>query len=264
MHKIFKYMCVSIAMLPLLAAQAYAEDCTNLSKNSDWVDGMNAITGLYSSGSYDAVLDTGKYLMGICSKSPTLNYILAKAYHEKGESQKELFYLQQATRNSQYMEVKADDLEKMWKDRIYLEYPDISPKSVEQLKLENEQLKSQMMSNSINAISGNSSSISNYKVMMWTGVGVSGAGLAMLITGAALVAAQKDNGVEFNVNDDSIEARAKGTYIAGWTTLGLGIATTVVGAAFAGISGYFLSKAKKEESISFGVSPVSASMTVQF
>ncbi len=264
MRKIFKYIGISFAMLPLFSVQAFAEDCSNLAGNSEWNTGLNAISSFYSSGAYENVIDTGMKLTKICSKSPMLHYFMAKAYHEKGDSQKELYFLQQATRNSQYMEVQADDLEKMWKDRIYLETPEVSPKAVEDLKKENEKLKSQMLSSNINAINDTTASIQHYKALMWTGVGVSGAGLAMIITGASLVATQKDKGIEFDDDKKPTKVRAKGAYVAGWTTLGVGIASTVVGGAFSGISGYYLSKAKKEDMVSFDVSPVSASMTIQF
>ncbi len=99
-------------------------------------------------------------------------------------------HLQIGTRNSEYMEVKADLLERMWKERLYLEFPYVSPVAVEQLKSENERLKSQIMSDKLSASDDNSEAIFHYKTMMWSGVGVGSAGVVMLAAGAALVALQ--------------------------------------------------------------------------
>lgn len=256
------FLFFAVMVIPSLAMAD--ENCTDLDKNEQWMNGLTELSSLYSAGNYDQLIKKGKSLLDICSVSPTLNYFIAKAYHEKGDAQKELYYLQIGTRNSQHMEVSADVLEKMWKDRIYLEYPEVSPNSVEQLKIENQQLKSKMMSDNLNAIDDNSEMVFHYKTMMWSGVGIGSTGLVMLAAGAALVALQKDSAVEFDPSDNPTRARAGAKYVAGWSLLGAGIAATVVGATLSGLFAYYLTTTKPDDTISLNLSPFSAEMTIHF
>lgn len=263
MKKYILHLLVFLAFV-VFPRLSWAEDCNNLSNNSHWMSGMEELSRLYAAGNYEQVIKTGKKLLEICSYSPTLNYFIAKAYHEQGDSQKELYYLQIGTRNSEYMEVKADLLERMWKERLYLEFPDVSPVAVEQLKSENERLKSQIMSDKLSASDDNSEAIFHYKTMMWSGVGVGSAGVVMLAAGAALVALQNKDAVEFKNPDNPTAVRVSDKYTAGWTLIGAGVTAAVVGVALAGISAYYLSKTKQDEMISFGISLNSAGMVVTF
>lgn len=213
---------------------------------------MQAVSELYDAKLYDEVIENGQLLFDVCSASPLLNYYISKAYQGKGNADKARYYMQIATRNSQYMEVDPDLLEKMWEDRFYMEHPDLSPEAIASLKTDNVQLQ---------ALSQNGDGI---KPLLWTGVGIASAGVVAVAAGATLVALFKSEGVEFKSQGASIKARASGKYIAGWTLLGTGIAATVAGCIVSGVAGSFLSKSTSDASISMDISPLGAGMTVVF
>ena len=74
----------------------------------------------------------------------------------------------------------------------------------------------------------------------------------------------KDDAINFD--NDKATANVKGAYNTYWALLGGGIGLTVVGTVFTGFMGYHYVRTKKaaDDTVSFNISPTSASLSLSF
>ena len=255
---------------------AFAEDCENLDSNRKWLDGMSQIQQAYKAGNYDKVQETAKPMFQICSISPSLMYYTGASFENQGDAERALIYYQKASEYLTNMPADASISRQIWYKRYELEHPDRTEEAVTSMKTQCKQRTSELEQNMANLetqkadmeeqhriSSANMSLEQNKKheIVLWTGVGMGIAGLALLGTGAG-IAASIDNkdllgvkGAQLNINK---------RFISGWALIGVGIGMTVTGAMMAGIGGYHYSKVKDDAVLSFGISPVETSIAMTF
>lgn len=239
-----------------VSSQALAQDCSNLSENEAWNKGMSSLQYLYNKGEYDNAIETAKGLFGICADSPALLYYTGLSLEEKGENERALIYYQKASENMTQMSTEPGISRKIWYKRYEMEHPERTEKAVAAqaslIEAQAKQIEEQKALIEQNPLENQE----QLRTWMWTGVGIGGAGIAFLATGAALLAADKKP-----LNDDLKENPKRS---AGWALLGTGLGLAVAGGVMAGISGYQYSKAKEDAVMSVSVSPMGASFYMTF
>ena len=242
-----------------IASNAFAEDCNNLGNNAEWRSGMAEIQSLYQSNEYNKALDKAKALYAICSISPTLLYYTGLILDEQGDDERALIYYQKASENISQMGVEPGIARQIWYARYEGEHPDRTEEAVaikdDTISILSKQAAEYEAQSKMASTEAFSESADKIQTLLWTGVGVGGGGLVMLVAGAVLLGMDRNplDGLNENPN------RA-----AGWAMLGAGIGLTVVGAVTAGIAGYHYSKTKEDAVLSFGVSPTGASFGMTF
>ena len=104
------------------------------------------------------------------------------------------------------------------------------------------------------------------RIALVTGAGTGIGGLAILGVGIGLLASEGDDSCNISIimdeNSPQISHGVHGMYIAGWTLVGVGAALTVAGAVVAGVYGYRYTH--NDTTVSFGITPVSASLEIAF
>jgi len=275
-YKCFKHACLSAvvgaAWLTGCLSNAWAADpCDSLGSNKDWQNGIDKINNAYTNGQHEKAIQEGLRLFEICEKSPILNFTLGRLYQETNDSAKALYYFQRATLYADEYKVGKETLEIMWYERYETEHPDARPSSIEKMKKENEELKAIVVENQktmtqhrFTEMQNSYSDSSIYAAGMWTGVAVGAAGIALTVTGAIMLVNAKDDAINFD--NDKATANVKGAYNTYWALLGSGIGLTVVGAVFTGFMGYHYVRTKKaaDDTVSFNISPTSASLSLSF
>ena len=271
----------------LLTGTAYAENCNNLDRNTNFQKQYEKLVAAVQASDYPTALTYGNTLLEICSKAPKLNYIVAKIYQQMGDQPRALFYFQTATRNTKDFEVESDILEMMWTDLLYAEHPEISPQSMANLKndmdaldarvalLENQiEEKDQKIADQIEVIHElQDSTRETYKTLMWTGAGIGIAGLGLTVAGAAMVATM-DSPLNYEKpsSPDNKEHRAtiENKYPAAWGLLSAGIAVTVAGSIITGIAGYqythyqSVNNSATDDGMALSISPMGFSISGTF
>ena len=258
-------------------ANAFADDCMKLDKNPKWIEGMNVLSVHMAAKNWDEALQTAQELSAICERSPVLNYAMGRIYREKGDNQKTLFHMRQATLSTEEFAVKGKMLEQMWFERYEAEHPearaesiaarqkDIEDRDAEIARLRDleRQTHDQAMAARVDEKAGSIAEKTHYAAGLWTGVGVAAAGLILTGIGTWFYFDVKNDGVEYD--DDKAKYSASGSYATSWALIGAGIAATVAGSAVAGVMGYFYSHADDADApVSFNISPMSANLTVNF
>ena len=275
-YKCFKHACLSAvvcaAWLTGCLSNAWAADpCDSLGSNKDWQNGIDKINNAYTNGQHEKAIQEGLRLFEICEKSPILNFTLGRLYQETNDSAKALYYFQRATLYADEYKVGKETLEIMWYERYETEHPDARPSSIEKMKKENEELKAIVVENQktmtqhrFTEMQNSYSDSSIYAAGMWTGVAVGAAGIALTVTGAIMLVNAKDDAINFD--NDKATANVKGAYNTYWALLGGGIGLTVVGTVFTGFMGYHYVRTKKaaDDTVSFNISPTSASLSLSF
>ena len=238
---IFTLSVLCVLCFPLFLSSAYADSCNDLDSNKAWVTNLKLMEQAIQYNDYDTAMSHAKILQGICDRSPVLNYVIAKIYHQRNDKEKELIYLQLAARNTNEFKLDVDFLDRVWTDKFIAVHPDSDPQRVEELKHELEATKRELeeMKNKHQTKSEfesfGSNDLSLYKGLLWTSVGVSVAGLVLTSVGGAYIAKYKSKSVVAKGED---QVAANGQYVAGWGMLGAGIATTLLGVTGMGIFGY--------------------------
>ena len=241
-------------------ALAFADACDDLDGNRAWNRNFEKLTEAYLKKDYDAALEYSKALEAICEQSPTLNYTIARIHQSRGDAEKYLFYLQKATQNTERFAVDKDLLDKLWSEKYVAAHPEASPEAIAERNA-----KIQAQDDEIRALRVEMAAQRNAidDAMLWSGVGVGAAGLALTAVGAALVGMHHDSAVDAGTKGLYV----KSEYTTGWALLGTGIGLTLVGAAVAGVFGYKYSQNHGSDGIgdvSFTVTPVSTSLSFSF
>ena len=276
--------CLALSMTSTLA---FADDCSNLDSDPAWVTGLKNLEQAIQEDNDKMALIYGEALLEICPRLPKLNYMMAQLNQKLGEEAKALYFLQSATRYTKEFIVDTEVLEQMWTERIFAEHPESSPENVKKLKTELNSAKSELqktqsdLESSRVTIQDLEKSLENtqndagtahetihlttekshkdWSILMWTGVGIASAGIIMTITGTALVATNKEP-LSFETGNHK-RARIEGKYIASWTTIGIGAATTVAGAIITGFAGYHYTR---DNEVSFAIAPTGFSLSGTF
>jgi hypothetical protein len=243
-----------IAAALLVPRLCLAEDCSMLEENVRWNELFTQFNTQYSEGDYAGAIETTKLLQEICSKSPILNFSIAGSYNKLGDNANAKKYIRFALEQTEEFAVSPEVLESMWLMRFEIEacdreeYDKLAAKEAEErqqledtthaLMVANEELQKrrEVMAGDV------SEEHLRNQILMWSGVGVGGAGLIMMITGAALAGIERG---EKTVPNDSFESdksggvTVKSHHYATWTLLGIGIGATIAGAAMAGLGAYY-------------------------
>lgn len=215
----------------LLPATGYA-DCNDLSNNPKWTSQLTILKEQVDSKKYSEAIETSKPLFAICQESPALLYYTGLALQGNGDADRAKVYFQKASEATSGMATEPGISRLIWYARYEAENPNRTKESVEKLNAELEKYKIQDVQSSYT----DQIVLDRYKATMWTGIGVGIAGIVLTSVGGALVATQEKSNDKSVVRGESLKIR--GGYLAGWTTLGVGLGLAVAGAITAGIGGY--------------------------
>lgn len=234
-------------------------DCTTLETNTAWHDKFAEFTKTYTAKDYQKALDITKELQAICADSPILNYSIGMTYRSLGDHDNALKYLNTATLNTETFKVDHDLIQRMY----YAQY------EVENLD--------PLQADKTGTVIANNADLDVQKVqqrnaiLMWTGVGLMGAG-ALLQLG--LIKGSKHQYFQLNSTHD--EELCINTYhgtfydgscyepdasyqpsTLGMALSGVGIGLAVAGAIMTGIAGYAYTHPSKDKkvSMSYQISP---------
>ena len=260
----FKLLVFTLNLLATasIVPMAMADDCSNLEKNHIWVSGYKKLEQAVAANDTKQAIVYGEGLLDICPRLPKLNYMMAQMYRKLGDDGKTLYYLQSATRYTKEFVVDSETLESMWTDRVFAEHPESRPENVEKLKTELESLQSSTKNLQTSYSSSNMAAEDahkNYAIMMWSGVGITGVGLAATAAGTALLLTT-DSPISYNPDNRSM-ARIDAIYAISWTLIGVGATAAVVGTFMTGFAGYHYTHS---DSISMSLSPVGFNISGTF
>ena len=104
-----------------------------------------------------------------------------------------------------------------------------------------------------------------YKALMWSGVAVGIAGIAMTVAGSILVVDQRNDAIDIDYGKGN--AKVKSMYAVSWGLLAAGITATIAGTAVTGYGGFHYVRTKKDKSdepVSFGIGPTGATFSYTF
>ena len=248
----------AIALSCFISTQAFAGDCSEIANNREWIEGINKLQEYYKAENYDAIIETAKPLFQICGDSPTLLFFTGTAIEKKGETERALIYYTKASENLTAIATNVSVSKSIWYKRYELEHPDRTEDAVAAQNAKIAELEQQQLINSTNTSLDESK---KFETILWTGVGVGIAGVALIGTGAG-VAASVQKGDLIRPKDGKLGIAPK--FTTGWALIGTGIGMTVAGAVMAGIGGYHYSKAKSDAVMTFNASPMSASFAMTF
>lgn len=255
---IFGILLVALGML--WGSNAYA-DCKNLDTNPQWRQLFEEFNGQIKAGNDADALKTTQKLQDICSESPILNYAISRVYRNMGDHGSELKYLIRATDNAAKFNVNEETVRKFWYARYEAEHPEIlaNKTQVEEnsqtLKDLNEALEESRKQAAASEHAGQLKEAELqykeekvYKALMWSGGAIGGVGIAMAVTGGALLGIVGDKKIENEtISQGSGKAqreRVDYKYTLSIGLLGAGVAATVAGAIAAGFGGYLYTHKK--------------------
>ena len=212
----------------------YADPCSNLNKNEKWNKLSSTLESNIDHEEYYSALETIASMKEICSRSPMLNYSAGVVYRKLGDDTKALYYLQQATLNTEEFSVTGTMLEQIWFERYEAEHPQATQGSIESYQTQiqtQKDLNTKLMAN-IQTLEADR--LHSEYTNIWTGVGIASAGVIMAVAG----------GVVIGVIDNPVSV-SSGNHITynqtrdlGWAFVGAGIGLGIAGSIVAGIAGY--------------------------
>ena len=187
-----------------------------------------------------------------------LLYYMGNALEKQGDTSRALIYIQKASENISQMAVEPGTSRQIWYKRYELENPERTAENYKTLKTQATELeKKNIELSTLNSMS--SDSASTYKSLMWTGIGGAIAGAAFAATGAGILGSLKEN-----LDIKNKKARITPAYISGWTLLGVGIGSILIGGTVAGVAGYHYSKTNSDAVMSLQLAPNGASFGMTF
>ena len=257
-----------MVVVGLVCTAAYADGCENLDDNPRWVQLFHELSDQIEAKDNDAALETASRLADICEESPILNYATGRIYRNMGNPAKELYYLQRATLFTEKFSVQGDTLEILWFERYEAEHPeckksDVTRRTIEDLNKQVLEAQKQKYEAQIATERETYDQADKFKAVMWSGVAVGAAGLAMVTAGTVLVVLNKDQAVD--VDYEKHETKTKPIWAASWGLIGGGIAATVAGAAMAGFGGYYYVRTRNHnDAVSFMIAPNQISLSYTF
>ena len=257
----------AIAIVGVIGTTAYADGCDNLDKNARWGQLFQELSTQILNNENDAAFQTAEELSAICADSPILNYAIARIYRNQNNNAKELFYLQRATMNTERFAVHPDTMEVLWFERYEAEHPECqksekTEKTIEELNRAVLEAQKQKYETQIATERKTYDQADKFKALMWSGVAIGVAGIAMLTAGSVMLVMNKDEAVDINYSKS--QTQVKPIWGVSWGLLGAGIAATVAGTAAAGYGGYHYVRTRNDNALSFSLSPSSISLSYTF
>lgn len=280
--------CACACGLTTVSTLAFA-DCKTM-YNDEWNDLSTTMAELYDKGDYDAALNYGKRLNIICPRSPIVNYTMSEIYRKMGNEKEAASYAKRATDYITDYPVPQALAERIWLKHAEYELPyKAEAESLKAQMADYEELKANYESLVATTKEANirseyesrdsaiknaqvlEKSLSGWKAMLWTGVGVTAAGAALAITGGVMT--NKVDKVEYSRPDNaSVNSGFKVTqgYVTSFALLGAGVSLAVIGATLTGVAGYEVAHidingdGEKDESVSFNVAPSAVQFGMTF
>ncbi len=258
--------------LALWCTDAWA-NCRNLDDNPEWLRLFTEFNEHFKAGNYSEAIRATDELKEICADSPILNYAISRVYRKKGDHVTEIKYLTQATDNAANFKINEETLRNFWFARYEAEHPEVidSHSQLEESNQLLQDLNTALAESQQRALASEHAGEKMqmelqykeegiYKILMWSGVAVSIAGIAMTGAGAYLYVDTKDNAVDTHGG-----MSVKSNWSAAWGLMGAGIAATVIGAAVTGYGGFhYVRKKEDNESMAFQISPTGAMFSYEF
>lgn len=236
--------------------QPVVDGCTTLETNPMWLSQFDEFTKTFKKEDYQKALDITKELQKICADSPLLNYSIGMTYRSMGDNTNSLKYLKTATRNTEQFKVDQNIVERMY-------YAQYEVENAEKLKANKEEEEAMIAPANLDLQQVHQRN----KILMWTGVGMMGAGLAMQLG----LLATNDNWEFYKNNEDMNKGKKLEDYYlkvkpAGWILSGVGIGLAVAGAVMTGFAGYYYTHPAENKKVSFNynISPTSLGMGMKF
>lgn len=282
------FLTAIISLNALYSSSAFAENCNNLSSNSEWNANFSQMQNEISSELYIDALNTAKALYKICSKSPALNYYIGIAEQGAGDPTKATLYFQKASEYTFDFAVEPEMARLIWYARYEAENPERSDIAFSNLKqklaLQEKQIEEyktmttskdaeiqtvkDLNKEAQNVIFDNQTNIHHYKTIMWTGTGIGIAGIGATVAGAVLAftLSDKEKYEDVTENEASVQRlyHIRPKYTAGLATFGAGLALTLTGALMAGFGGYYYTHLTKDVTVSLQATPTSATFGMTF
>ena len=254
---------VNIALM-FTAVSAYAQDgCQNIGQSEEWRFDMQALDKAVQEGDLSNAQVISERMYETCPNAPLLNYVQGKMYEKLGDKQKALFSYQKASENTYHFAVDPNTAQKIWYARYEFEHPERTSDALE--------IQKEVMANLQAQCDSHLEALNTYKdehhqeieKWMWAGTGIGAGGLALIGTGAALVALYPASTITQENKDEH-----KGPYVVhddaahsvGLALIGVGAGLLVGGSVLAGIYGYKYTHFKTENtdmSLSFAPNGVS-------
>lgn len=267
---------ISLIFCFLMSSAAFADPCDSIGHNASWAADLKTAHEAMQAGDYEKALEISRTLYEICPRAPYLNYIIGKSLMETGESTKGVMYLQKASDYTSEFVVEPETQRIIWYERYEAEHPERKASALNALnehssKLQEENTK--LLQEQIDLLDKDQR---KNNIIMWTGVGIGGAGLLMTILGGVLGfqkhAYDMGTPTEDYINkhpetdEEKLDAyRIKDSYVTGWAMFGAGLAMLAAGGAMTGIGAYYYVKNKKsEQPLDFSFSPTHINLSFTF
>ena len=248
--------CCSLLCMP---SWCFAQEaCDNLNTNAEWNAGIKELVQLVQGNLYEQAKVKAKQMSQQCEQSPVLNYVQGKIAEGLGDSVNARLYFQKASEYTYTYYVDKDMAQKIWYARYENEHPERTAKGIqettERLNADfTEKLTSQKENEALR----------NYNRLMWSGMGIGIAGLALLGTGIGLYVSDNDP-VKWADKTYKTHYTNKPKYDVSWALMGAGAALTVGGVVLTGIYGYRYTHTQKDIAISLDIAPNSAKLILNF
>ena len=279
---------ISLIFCFLMSSAAFADPCDSIGHNASWAADLKTAHEAMQAGDYEKALEISRTLYEICPRAPYLNYIIGKSLMETGESTKGVMYLQKASDYTSEFVVEPETQRIIWYERYEAEHPERKASALNALnehssKLQEENTK--LLQEQIDLLDKDQR---KNNIIMWTGVGIGGAGLLMTIFGAVFGFPDHENGTwyelvdkkskptysecktiddnsTFNCEKDNNKYKINNSYVTGWAMFGAGLAMLAAGGAMTGIGAYYYVKNKKsEQPLDFSFSPTHINLSFTF
>lgn len=268
------FLC-SLILLPFLSSTVFADPCDTISQDPTWNENIKRAHEALTDKSYDKVLEISRELYNTCPRSPALNYLIGKSLLETGEHTKGVMYLQKASEYTSEFVVEPEMQRIIWYERYEAEHPERKESALNSLNDINQQLhqeNTRLLQENIDLI--DKDQLKN-NIIMWTGVGIAGAGLLMTITGGVLGFRKDYNDKYVDITEEYKASHKDDTservydinrsYVFDWAVFGAGIAMLAAGAAMTGIGAYYYIENIKEKSpLDFSIGPSSVNFRLTF
>lgn len=257
---------ISLIFCFLMSSTAFADPCDSIGSNASWAADLKSAHEAMQAQDYDKALEISRTLFEICPRAPYLNYIIGKSLIETGERTKGVMYLQKASDYTSEFVIEPELQRIIWYERYEAEHPERKESalnSLNDMNLQLQQENTKLLQENIDLLEKDQ--LKN-NIIMWTGVGIGGAGLIMTGIGAWL---GFDKDYYYKVDPDSKDEDGKykirSKYVGGWAVFGAGLAMMAAGGAMTGIGAYYYIRNKKDKQpLDFSFSPTHISLKLTF
>lgn len=243
---------IGLVLVPTIAV---AQDtCKNLDSNKEWTRQHQELKQLIQAGNYTKAQSYAKQMSKLCDQTPVLHYMQGKIAEELGNKSDALLHYQKASEYTYQYAVDPDTAKKIWYARYENEHPERTEQS---LKENAEQNEFKLKENTTNLLAQfrEDQRQRNYK-LMWTGIGLSIGGAALLGTGLGLWSGY------YNEPLDTNRKHVVVGYKMSLALMGTGAAFTLTGAILAGLFGHWYKQS--DVSYSFDIHPNGALFRMVF